>query len=243
MTVTRPLRLALVLRKTLGKPSRIGAGPIGNARISRFVKYALTRTIIVLIGFGTVWISAPPAAMADPSGGDTKQESTGSQNAPDGSDSTNNGSDLTRPQNSFETRLRDQTSASPTSRTNRDSLFLQLNSKVTFDDGWKLAMLARVPVVTESTVTFDPSGSDQVFGLGNAVFQTILAHAIDERWALASAQGLSRGQRATIWATGNGKSCRVWRALSNPRMGAGQLFRPGNALGNELCRRSVGAKN
>ncbi len=117
--------------------------------------------------------------MADPSGGDTKQESTGSQTTPDESDSTNNGSDLTQPQNSFETRLRDQTSANPTSQTNRDTLFLQLNSKVTFDDGWKLAMLARVPVVTESTVTFDPSGSDQVFGLGNAVFQTILAHAIN----------------------------------------------------------------
>jgi hypothetical protein len=130
-----------VLRITLGKPSRIGAGASGKARISGFVKYALFRAIIVPIGFGMAWISAPPPAMADPSGGDAKQEATDSQDTPDGSDSTNNGNELTRPQNSFETRLNDQTSANPTSQTNRDSLILRLNSKVTFDDGWKLAML------------------------------------------------------------------------------------------------------
>jgi Putative MetA-pathway of phenol degradation len=203
VTGARPPRSALVLRKTVGKPSRTGAGASGKARISGFAKYALTRAIFVPIGFGMAWISAPPPAMADPSGGDAKQELTGSQTTPDESDSTNNGSDLTRPQNSFETRLRDQTSTSPTSRTNRDSLFLQLNSKVTFDDGWKLAMLARVPVVTESTVTFVPSGSDQVFGLGNAVFQTILAHAINERWAFGI--GARLVARAASDDLGNGK--------------------------------------
>jgi hypothetical protein len=80
---------------------------------------------------------------------------------------------------------------------------LQLNSKVTFDDGWKLAMLARVPLVTESTLTFDPLGSDQVFGLGNAVFQTILAHAIDERWAFGV--GARLVARAASDDLGNGK--------------------------------------
>ena len=44
-------------------------------------------------------------------------------------------------------------------------------------------MLAQIPVVEESTVTFEPSGSEQLFGLGNAVSQIILSHAIDERWA------------------------------------------------------------
>jgi hypothetical protein len=75
---------------------------------------------------------------------------------------------------------------------------LRLNSKVTFDDGWKLAMLAQVPVVTESTVTFDPPGSDQVFGLGNAVFQTILAHAIDERWAFGFGARLVARAASTV---------------------------------------------
>jgi hypothetical protein len=80
---------------------------------------------------------------------------------------------------------------------------LRLNSKVTFDEGWKLAMLAQVPVVTESTVTFDPPGSDQVFGVGNAVFQTILAHAIDERWGFGV--GARLVARSVSDDVGNGK--------------------------------------
>jgi hypothetical protein len=59
--------------------SRTGADPIGSARISGFVKYALTRAIIVPIGFGMPWISAPPPVMADPSGEDPRQGATGSQ--------------------------------------------------------------------------------------------------------------------------------------------------------------------
>jgi len=160
--------------------------------VSGCVKCVLMRAIIFPFGVVTPWISAPASEIADPSDGDAKQEATNSQDTSDASDNTNNGSDITRPQNSFETRLNDRTSASPTSQTKRDTLILRLNSKVTFDDGWKLAMLAQVPVVTESTVTFDPSGSDQVFGLGNSVFQTILAHAIDERWAFGVSARLVR---------------------------------------------------
>ena len=97
-------------------------------------------------------------------------------------------------------------------------------------------MLAQVPVVTESTPTFDPLGSDQVFGLGNAVFQTILAHAIDERWAFGV--GARLVARAASDDLGNGK----WQIMPgfgvrfNPRMGNGQLFRSSGALRNELCR-------
>jgi hypothetical protein len=151
------------------------------------------RAIIFPFGFVTAWISAPASAIADPSGGDAKQEAPNSQDTSDASDNTNNGSDITRPQNSFETRLNDRTSASPTSQTKRDTLILRLNSKVTFDDGWKLAMLAQVPVMMESAVTFDPLGLDQVFGVGNAVFQSILAHAIDERWAFGVGARLVAG--------------------------------------------------
>jgi hypothetical protein len=42
---------------------------------------------------------------------------------------------------------------------------------------------------------------------------------------LASAQGLSRGQLATIWATGNGKSCRGVRYLI-PEWGPDSYFVP-----------------
>ena len=114
-----------MLRKTPGTPSRIGARASGKARISGFVKYVLARTIIVRIGFGMAWISAPPPAMADPSGGDAKQGTTDSQNAPDGSDSTNNGSDITRPQNALEMRFSDETSSNDTSETNRARMILR----------------------------------------------------------------------------------------------------------------------
>jgi len=168
-----------MLCKIPEKPFRIGASPNGKVRVSGYIKYALRRATIVLIGFSAASAFALRVAMADPNSGDAKQEFASSENTPDESDSTNNGGDITRPQNSFETRLNDQSSASPTSQTNRDTLILRLNSKVTFDDGWKLAILAQVPVETVSTVTFDPLGSDQVFGIGNAVFQSILVHAID----------------------------------------------------------------
>ena len=156
---------------------------------------------VITVVFGTAVSASPlPTPQTQET---TTPDAANNQGIADQGDTTNNGNDLTRPQNSFETRLNDQTSASPTSQTNRDTLILRLNSNATFDDGWKLAMLAQVPVVTESTVTFDPSGSDQDFGLGNAVFQTILAHAIDERWAFGV--GARLAARAASEDLGNGK--------------------------------------
>jgi hypothetical protein len=164
--------------------SRTGADALGSARISRYVKYAFTRAIIVLIGFGTVWMSSPPSATADPSGGDAKQESTGSQTTPDESESTNNGSDLTRPQNALEMRFSDETSSNDTSETNRARMLLRVTSKISFNADWRLALLAQVPLVEEATTTFDPFSMDHEFGLGDAAFQTVLARAINERWAV-----------------------------------------------------------
>jgi hypothetical protein len=135
--------------------SRIGAGALGNARISGCVKYAFTRAIIVPIGFGMAWITAPPA-IAEPSSADAKQEATDSQNTPDGSDSTNNGGDLTRPQNAMEMRFSDETSSNDTSETNRTRMLLRATSKISFNADWRLALLAEVPLVEEATTTFDP---------------------------------------------------------------------------------------
>jgi hypothetical protein len=163
--------------------SRIGAGALGNARISVCVKYAFTRAIIVPIGFGMAWITAPPA-IAEPSSANAKQEATDSQNAPDVSDSTNNGSDLTRPQNALEMRFSDETSANDTNETNRARMLLQATCKISFDADWRLALLAQVPLVAKATTTFDPFSVNHEFGLGDAAFQTVLAHAINERWAV-----------------------------------------------------------
>jgi hypothetical protein len=147
-----------------------------------WTKRLLAGAAVVPVVLGTA-VSASPLATAETQDTRTAPVAASNQGTADQADTTNNGEDLTRPLNSFETRLNDETFASPTSQTNRATLILRLNSKVTFDDGWKLAMLAQIPVVEESTVTFGPSGSEQLFGLGNAVSQIILSHAIDERWA------------------------------------------------------------
>ena len=167
-----------------------------------WTKRLLAGAAVVPVLFGAA-VSASPLAAAETQDTRTAPVAASNQDTTDQADTTNNGEDLTRPQNSFETRLNDQTSASPTSQTNRDTLILRLNSKVTFDDGWKLAILAQVPVETVSTVTFDPLGSDQVFGIGNAVFQSIFAHAIDERWAFGG--GARLVARSVSDDVGNGK--------------------------------------
>jgi hypothetical protein len=173
-----------MLCKTPERPLRSGANPNGKVRVSGCTNYALTRAIIVLMGFGAASIFAPPAAMADPPGGDAKQESTTSQNTPDESDTTNNGGDLTRPQNAVEMRFSDQTSSNDTSETNRAQMLLRVTSKISITADWRLALLAQVPYVAKATTTFDPYDVDHEFGLGDAAVQTILAHTINERWAV-----------------------------------------------------------
>ncbi|HEY8031803.1 MAG TPA: transporter [Methylocella sp.] len=192
-----------MLRKTLAKALSFGAAASGKSKVPVCIKYVQIRPIIFQIGFVAGWISGSALAIAGASSEDAKQEPTTNQDSSDASDSTNNGSDITRPQNSFEMRLNDRTAASPTSQTKRDTLILRLNSKVTFDDGWKLAVLAQLPVGTVSTATFDPLGSDQVFGAGGPVFQAIIAHAIDERWAFGV--GARLVARSISDDVGNGK--------------------------------------
>jgi hypothetical protein len=168
-------------------------------------KRLCTSAAVIPVVFGTP-VSASPLPTAQTQDAATLGAAN-SQGITGQTDTANNGNDLTQPQNSFETRVNDQTSSSPTSQTKRDTLILRLNSKVTFYNGWKLAMLVQIPVVTESTVTFDPSDSDQDFGVGNAVFQTILAHAINERWAFGV--GARLVARSVSDDVGNGK----WRIM------------------------------
>ena len=117
--------------------------------------------------------------MADPSGGDGKQESTTSE-----SESTNNGSDITRPQNALELRFSDETFSNDSNATNRARMLLRVTSKISFAADWRLALLAQVPLLEEATTTFDPFSVVHEFGLGDAAFQTVLARAINERWAV-----------------------------------------------------------
>jgi hypothetical protein len=95
----------------------------------------------------------------------------------------NNGFDLTRPQSSFEVRGLDQTSSNDTSKTNKAQMLLRVESKIPLDTDWRLGVLAQVPLVQKTTTDFEPQSVDHEFGLGDANFQVIVAHAIDERWA------------------------------------------------------------
>jgi hypothetical protein len=149
-----------------------------------YAKHRLTLAVIALIAFNTALTFAPPLAMADPPDVSTKQETTDSQGTAEESDRTNNGNDITRPQNSFEMRFSDQTSSNDTRETNRAALLLRVNSKITFDAGWRLGLLAQVPLVEETTTTFDPLSVDHEFGLGDAVFQMLVAHDLNDRWAV-----------------------------------------------------------
>jgi Putative MetA-pathway of phenol degradation len=113
----------------------------------------------------------------------------GNQGAKDESDADNNGTDITRPENSFDARFQVRTSSgtsssgAPTS-TVRDFEIFRLSSRIELNADWKLGVLAQLPILAKTTTTENSSsGPDYEFGIGNAVVQAFLARKIDERWA------------------------------------------------------------
>ncbi len=153
--------LKLIDRSVQTSLVRKFAGPGGSeyrkarkAMLLGFAQRLFVTAVVILIVFGMPVSASPlPTTQRQDS---TTPDAANNQDMADQADIANNGTGLTRPQNSFETRLNDRTSSSPTSQTKRDTLILRLNSKITFDDGWKLATLAQIPLMAESTVTFDP---------------------------------------------------------------------------------------
>ena len=109
------------------------------------------------------------------------QETAAQQSNSEQQDPEYNGKDFTRPQRSFETRFLYQTSSGTSSQTDRGAWLLRANWKSDLSAGWKLGLLAQVPVVDKTT--FSPTGTDQEFGIGDAAFQAALSHAIDQHWA------------------------------------------------------------
>jgi hypothetical protein len=134
----------------------------------------------LLVGWGTVAVVAPKPAIAAPQ--DTPP-APASQDADPREGSDYNGQDLTRPQRSFETRFEFQTSEGSTSRTDRDTMLLRYNSRIDLAAGWKLGLLAQVPLVDRTTTMFDSQSSDTAAGVGDSTFQAVLSHAIDRNWA------------------------------------------------------------
>jgi hypothetical protein len=128
-------------------------------------------------------IFVPLSAMAEPPDASAGQEVPTSQDTAPESTRENDGFDLTRPQSSFEVHGLDQTSSNDTGKTNKAQMLLRVESKIPLDVGWRLGVLAQVPLVQKTTTDFETQSVDHEFGLGDAIFQVVVAHAIDERWA------------------------------------------------------------
>jgi len=121
---------------------------------------------------------------------------------PEQQDPDYNGEDFTRPQRSFDTRFT-YTSSGTTSPTDRESWLLRGNWKTDLSDGWRLGLLAQVPVVDKTT--FDPY--DQEFGIGDAAFQAALLHDIDRHWALGFGARLVTPTAEDTLGSGKFRSC------------------------------------
>jgi hypothetical protein len=146
-------------------------------------KHGLAQAFIALMAFSLAMLLAPLPAMAESSDASAGQEVSTSQDTAPESTRENNGFDITRPKTAFAVRGLDQTSSNDTSKTNKAELLLRVESKIPLDTDWRLGVLAQVPLVEKTTTDFEPPSVDHDFGLGDAVFQVVVAHAIDERWA------------------------------------------------------------
>jgi hypothetical protein len=147
-------------------------------------KHGLAQAVVALAVFTTALIFASPSTWADPPGVDENQDPAGDQNIAEESNRTNNGGDITRPQNAIEMRLPDRGSSDNTSETNEAEMLLRITSKIPLDAGWRLGLLAEAHLVEETTTNFEPPSVNHEFGLGDAVFQTFVAHNLNERWAI-----------------------------------------------------------
>jgi len=128
-----------------------------------------------------VLCSAAPAAAGQ---NEAAASQTGVQQSESNAAADNyNGLDYTRPQQSAEFRLRFQTSASPTSQTDREVLFLRLTTKIDIPDGWKLGLQTQLPFVDKQVTTSAPTNTTSNAGLGDAFVQAALSRAIDSHWA------------------------------------------------------------
>jgi hypothetical protein len=150
-------------------------------RVSAKLKGCGARSVLAFsIAGAAVICCALPAASETPvqSNGQTSwaQRSDAEQEDPE-----YNGEDFTRPQRSFETRFAYQTSTGTTSQADRASWLLRANWKAQLDNGWRVGLLAQVPVVDKTT--FTPMGADGDLGIGDAAFQAALIRDIDRHWA------------------------------------------------------------
>jgi Putative MetA-pathway of phenol degradation len=146
-------------------------------------KHGLGHAFITLMVVSLATLLAPLSAVAEPPDVSADQEAPAGQNTAPDSTQANNGFDVTRPQTAIEVRGLDQTSSNNTSKTNQAQILLRVENKIPLDVGWRLGVLAEVPLVEKTTTDFEPQSVTHEFGLGDAVFQAFVAHDLNERWA------------------------------------------------------------
>jgi len=144
----------------------------------------MTRAVGVLVAYGLQVALGSAFALAGPANVNDVSNTSNDQSSNRDASADNNGSDLTRPQDSFDVRFRAQTSSGPTNRSDQDSLILRSTTKINLDADWTVSALAQVPIIDKTTTMVDSSGSDREFGIGDAAFQAVIARKLSERWAV-----------------------------------------------------------
>lgn len=144
---------------------------------------AFIAPVVINLAMFLAPLSAPAAA--DPSVARVDQAAAVGDDAAPELLRANNGFDLTRPQTAFELRGLDEASSNDTSKTNRAQMAVRLESTIPLGVDWRLGAHAQAPFVQKATTTFETGSADREFGLGDASFQAVVAHTINDRWAAA----------------------------------------------------------
>jgi hypothetical protein len=154
---------------------------VGPSTVTTELRDRNARSVLAFFIAWAALICCIPPAVGETLAPSYGQDQSARQSNPEQQDPDYNGEDFTRPQRSFETRFLYQTSSGAASQTDRETLLLRANWKAELDAGWKLGLLGQVPIVDKAT--FDPTGSDREFGIGDTAVQAALIHAIDQHWA------------------------------------------------------------
>jgi len=93
-------------------------------------------------------------------------------------DAQNNGTDLTRPQNSVELRFRYQDVTRAETLTEREIAFLRVTSRIPLESDWKLSFYAQIDGLNKRT----SPGTDEA-GFGDSLMQAALIQTLSDRWA------------------------------------------------------------
>jgi hypothetical protein len=91
----------------------------------------------------------------------------------------NNGTDLTRPENSFDLRFRNQDVTRAETETEREIAYLRLTSRIPLEADWKLSLYGQISAIDKKTA----SDTGNEAGLGDSLIQAAFIQTLSDRWA------------------------------------------------------------